>query len=67
LHKAKRQSEAYLQRAGVVSAKSRAFRRISSNTKFLDDSGKVALFLASDMASHMTGIQVVVDGGVLLS
>ena len=32
-----------------------------------DDIGKVALFLASDMASYMTGTQVVVDGGVLLS
>ncbi|MEK7140040.1 MAG: SDR family NAD(P)-dependent oxidoreductase [Patescibacteria group bacterium] len=32
-----------------------------------DDIGKVALFLASDMASYMTGSQVVVDGGVLLS
>lgn len=32
-----------------------------------DDIGKVALFLASDMASYMTGSQIVVDGGVLLS
>lgn len=32
-----------------------------------DDIGKVALFLASDMASYMTGEQIVVDGGVLLS
>lgn len=32
-----------------------------------DDIGKVALFLASQMASYMTGTQVVVDGGVLLS
>src|SRR3990167_2876392 len=32
-----------------------------------DDIGKVALFLASDLASYMTGSQVVVDGGVLLS
>lgn len=32
-----------------------------------DDIGKVALFLASDLASYITGSQVVVDGGVLLS
>lgn len=32
-----------------------------------DDIGKVALFLASDMSSYMTGEQIVVDGGFLLS
>lgn len=32
-----------------------------------DDIGKVALFLASDMASYITGAQIVADGGVLLS
>ena len=32
-----------------------------------DDIGKVALFLASDLASYLTGSQIVVDGGVLLS
>lgn len=32
-----------------------------------DDIGKVALFLASPMSDYMTGEQVVVDGGVLLS
>ena len=33
----------------------------------IDDIGKVALFLASDMSSYMTGSQIVVDGGFLLS
>jgi 2-deoxy-D-gluconate 3-dehydrogenase len=32
-----------------------------------EEIGAVALFLASDMASYMTGSQVVVDGGVLLA
>jgi len=32
-----------------------------------DEIGKVTLFLASDMASYMTGSQIVVDGGFLLT
>lgn len=32
-----------------------------------DDIGRVALFLASDLSNYMTGEQIVVDGGALLS
>ena len=32
-----------------------------------DDIGRVALFLASELGSYMTGSTVIVDGGYLLS
>ncbi|MEE9365079.1 MAG: SDR family oxidoreductase [Dehalococcoidales bacterium] len=32
-----------------------------------DEIGRVALFLASDMASYITGSMVVVDGGYLVT
>jgi enoyl-[acyl-carrier-protein] reductase (NADH) len=32
-----------------------------------DDIGRVALFLASDLASYITGSLIVVDGGYLIS
>ena len=32
-----------------------------------DDIGRAALFLASDLASYITGITIVVDGGYLIS
>jgi 2-deoxy-D-gluconate 3-dehydrogenase len=31
-----------------------------------DDMGRVALFLASDLSSYLTGSQIVADGGMLL-
>jgi len=52
----------------VEAIKKRFIERIPMNrTGEPDDIGKVALFLSSDLSSYMTGSQVVVDGGVLLS
>jgi len=51
----KQQTEAFLARIPM--------RRLGEP----DEVGTVALFLASDLASYMTGEQIVVDGGALLS
>ncbi|MBT3362209.1 MAG: SDR family oxidoreductase [Chloroflexi bacterium] len=54
-------------REGLNKLKEFMHRTALGRMGYPDEIGKVALFLASDMASYITGEMIVVDGGYLIS
>jgi len=52
---------------GKVQLKAFMSRMLLGRMGEVDDIGRVALFLASDLASYITGSLIVVDGGYLVS
>ena len=54
-------------REGMAQLKAFMSRAVLGRMGDADDIGRVALFLASDLSSYMTGSIIVVDGGYLIS